>query len=797
MTIAKPHLGLTTEEATRRRLAGEGNEVEDSTARSFGSIVRANVLTRFNAIIASLIVVVFVFGSPIDALFGLVMVLNSLIGIVQEVRAKRSLDALRVLVVPEVGVFRDGAVVRLAPADVVSGDVLQLESGDQIPVDGVVVRSEGLEVDESALTGESRPVEKDEGDDVLSGSFVVAGTAVAEAVRVGSDAWVQQITSEAKEYVPTQSELRVGVNRILGLVRWILPPLSVLLLWSQLRSSDEVADAMIGAVAGVVSLVPQGLVLLVSMTMAVAVVRLAANNVVVQELPAVEGLARVDVLCVDKTGTLTTGRLSIDGLEPLDGDWRKVGHQSPADMFRVGLAALASLESGQSPTIDVIATAVADDTPDWSAANVVPFSSVRKWSGGDFGDHGSWVLGAPEILLDAMAPDATESVRHKVDQLTDQARRVLLVGFSSDPIVDEKLPAGLLPVGLVTLKEETRPDAAQTMSYFHNQNVEVKVISGDHPRTVSAVASELGINGSGDYVDLRTVTDLGDLADVVDDVTVFGRVLPEQKRELVRLLQERGHTVAMTGDGVNDIPSLKAADIGIAMDTATAATKSTAQLVLLDGRFDRLPGVVAEGRRLIANMERVSALFITKTVYATILILVVGLAAVPFPLIPRHLSLVAALTIGIPAFILSFRSSDEPCRPGYLKRVTRFAIPAGFVAATATLAAYWAARSPLAEASLDQARTAATMTLTLTGLWILYRLVRPIDRVDAAIILGLLFVFVLTLVPSPVSLFYALPMPPLRTSAVIVGVLAAMIVLLESGLTFASRHRDHDLWAEN
>ncbi len=771
--------GLSSGEAARRHRAGMGNTTSERSTRSFGSIIKANLATRFNVIITSLTVVVLIFGSPIDALFAVVMVLNSLIGIVQEVRAKRSLDALRVLVAPTIGVRRDGHVRRVDPTELVIGDVLELEVGDQVPVDGVILSSDGLEVDEAALTGESEPVGKPAGSEMLSGSFVVAGSATAEATRVGADSWAAQLTREAKDFALTDSELRVGINRLLGVIGWLLPPLSALLLWSQLRSAASLADGMIATVAGVVSLVPQGLVLLVSMAMAVAVIRLAENMVVVQELPAVEGLARVDVLCVDKTGTLTTGNLTVDRLEPLD------HHDGVAGELRAGLAALVELETVRTATAEAIRIAVVDDDPAWTVLRAVPFSSVRKWSGVEFAATGTWILGAPEILLDAMSDPPAGRVRARVDELTSQARRVLLVAHSEQPLVDERLPVDLRPLGLVSLKEEVRPDAAETMSYFAGQNVDVKVISGDNPRTVAAVAAELGIGDAGSYVDMRTIDDVDDIP---PDAAVFGRVLPEQKRDLVRALQSRGHTVAMTGDGVNDIPSLKAADIGIAMNTASPATKATAQLVLLDGRFDRLPDVVAEGRRVIANMERVSSLFVTKTVYAALLVLVIGAASVPFPFVPRHLSLVAALTIGIPGFLLSFRPASEPCRPGYLRRVMRFAVPAGFVATIATLGAYWAARSPLADADLDQARTAATIALTLTGFWVLYLLARPLDRTTRWMFTGLVGTLVAAVAPaSPLSEFYALRLPPWRTTAVIVGVVVAMFGLLNLLLGVAGR----------
>ena len=768
--------GLTEDEVRQRRNQGLGNVVDEPTSRSITGIIRANTLTRFNAIITALVVVVLAFGDPIDAAFGLVMIVNATIGIVQEIRAKRSLDSLRVLLTPSIGVMRDNVELQVEPAELVRGDVIRVRPGDQIPVDATVGLSEGLEVDESSLTGESEPIPKPAGDEILSGSFVVAGVATAVATSVGADAWAQRLTEEARRFELSRSELRVGVDQLLKVSAWILPPLAALLFWSQLRSDADPADGLISAVAGVVALVPQGLVLLVSMAMAVAVVRLGKQNVVVQELPAVEGLARVDVLCVDKTGTLTTGNLVVDNVEAIDIE---------SSQLNVALAALSGIDAARSSTLDAIRAWLPEARPPWETQHVVPFSSVRKWSGASFVDHGTWVLGAPEILLDAMAIGERQDLAEKLNLLTDQARRVLLVGHSNaiDP-TENTLPAGLEAVGIVALFEEIRPDAAETLEYFRRQHVDVKVVSGDNPRTVAAVASKLGLDTAGGGTDLRTVSSVSELP---TDTVVFGRVLPEQKRDLVRHLQAAGHTVAMTGDGVNDIPALKAADIGIAMNTATPATKATAQLVLLDGRFDRLPGVVAEGRRVIANMERVSSLFVTKTVYASVLALVFGILGTTFPFLPRHLTVVATITIGVPAFYMSFRSSDAPCRPGYLRRVVRFAIPAGLTAAVSTMGVFWLSRSPVIDATTAESRTAATISLTTVGLWVLYRLAHPLSRSESLMILVLLSGFAATVVWNPTAELYAFALPPIPATVLMLAALVVALGVLQLGLVVAER----------
>ena len=774
-----PSQGLTGVEVQERRAAGQVNEVPDRTSRTYADIIRGNVLTRFNAIISVLAAVILVFGDPIDALFAVVMVLNTTIGIVQEARAKQTLDRLKVLIAPTTIAIRDGVDVAVAPSSLVLGDLIRLDPGDQVPVDADVIEATALEVDESALTGEADPVPKHPGDEVRSGSAIIAGTGLVVATRVGGDAWVHQLVAQAKEFVLTTSEIRAGVDRLLQVVSWMIGPLAALLLWSQLRAAESFEDGIVSAVAGVVGLVPQGLVLLVSMAMAVAIIRLSRNHVVVQELHAVEGLARIDVLCVDKTGTLTTGRFDLDDIIKLDPD---------IDVRR-GLGALTAAEVSPTASTRMLAE-ILDAPTGWKPIEHVAFSSARKWSATTFEDRGTWVIGAPEILLDAAGspPDASE--RSLVAQLTGEAKRVLLVATSESPLSGDaaELPAPLRPVGLVVLVEQLRPDAAEIMDYFTDQHVTVKIISGDSAATVSAVAQRLGISGAERHVDLRDVPP--DAFDALTtEATVFGRVLPEQKRELVEALQRSGHTVAMTGDGVNDIPALKKADIGIAMDTATPATKSVAQLVLLDGRFDRLPHVVAEGRRVVANMERVSSLFVTKTVYAAIFVLAIGLSGAIFPFLPRHMSLVSELTIGAPAFLLSFRAADQPCRPGYLRRVLRFSIPAGIVASTVTLATYWAMRSGPIPTTLEEARTASTLVLTTIAFWILYRLIQPLDRFDALLLITFISIFVVIVTAAPTRNFYALDWPPAEGVAVVAAIMIGSIVLLEAVLRWLPPER--------
>jgi cation-transporting ATPase E len=807
-TAEQTRRGLTAAEVERRRAEGRHNELPTVSSRRVRDIVRANVLTRFTAIIVVLAGVVLVVGRPADAIFAGVLVCNIAIGIVQEVRAKRTLDRLVDLIAPTVAVRRDGAVGRVGVGELVVDDVLELEPGDQVPVDAVVLDSRGVELDESALTGESDPVSKQPGDEVLSGSAVLAGSATVRAVRVGREARIHALVSEAGRFSLARSELRAGVDRVLQVISWGLVPLAALLLWSQLRASSSVRDGLVSAVAGVIGLVPQGLVLLVSLALAVAVGRLARQHVVIQELFAVECLARVDVLCVDKTGTLTTGAFRVEAVTPL-GKWEGSESDGDGTDLRGVVAALVAAEPNPNATMAVLGRELGT-APPWAVSARVAFSSARKWSGATFEPGGTWLLGAPEVLLEAAPAVQAAAVAGRVEAAADAGRRVLLVAHSPHPLVGEQLPAGLEPAGLIELSEELRPDAAATMAYFARQGVAVKVISGDNPRTVSAVAARVGLDGADRQIDLRRIDLTGDartgnsgnsgnsgngatggssseVDELVAATTVFGRVLPEQKRDLVRALQRAGHVVAMTGDGVNDIPALKQADIGIAMDTATPATRAVARLVLLDGRFDHLPDVVAEGRRVIANMERVSSLFLTKTVYSAIFAVVVAVSGVVYPYLPRQMSLVSELTVGIPAFVLSFRAVDRPVGAGYLGRVLRFAVPSGIAAALVVLASDRLDRVRLTDPTGAEARTLATVSLVLVALWIVYRLVQPVDRAEGLLLGGLVALFVLVLSVPQARALYGLELPAADVAAAATATTIGCIAVLEAVLRAVQR----------
>ena len=736
--------GLTGTEVEGRRAQGLGNDEPPATSRTFRQIVAANVWTRFNAILSVLLAVIIVVGPFQDGLFGIVLVLNTLIGILQEVRAKVTLDRLALVSAPRARVRRDGATAEVALGELVVDDVVELRPGDQIPLDGVVL-SGVMDLDESLLSGEADPVAKLVGGEVLSGSFVSSGSGAYRVTAVGSDSYAQRLANEARQFTMASSELRDGINRILRIVQWLLIPVSVLLVVSQLLAHRDLPDAIRGCVAGVGSMIPEGLVLLTSVAFAVAVVRLGRRRVLVQELAAVEGLARVDVLCLDKTGTLTAGGIHVDGVEPVGPDGERSAH---------ALGALAAAERAPNPTLAAIGARW--PAPTWVARATVAFSSARRWSGADFGDAGTWVLGAPEAVLGACA-SGTDGVGRRVEELAATGRRVVLLAATDRPLAGDSLPAGLRPAALVTLAERIREDASDTVAYFRAQHVAIRVISGDHPATVSAIAAAVGVEGADRPVDASTVSD-DDLDGLVATRTVFGRVAPRQKRRMVAALQRQGHVVAMTGDGVNDVLALKDADVGVAMGSGSAATRGVAQLVLLDDAFAALPPVIAEGRRVIANVERVANLFLVKTAYATLVALVVGLTRVPYPFLPRHLTIVSNVTIGIPAFFLALMPNPRPFRPGFVGRVLHFAVPCGAIAGTAALTAYFLAYQ--ADVSLAASRTMATLVLVLAGLWVLTVLARPFNPAKAVLVAAMIVDFAVILGVGSIRRYFALRLPP-------------------------------------
>lgn len=773
MTAVDAARGLSTAEVAERRADGRTNDVPDPTSRTVAQILRANVVTPFNALLGVLLVVIIAIGEYRDALFGFVLVANALIGIIQEVRSKRSLDALAVLNAPHAMVRRDGVEVDIPSKDIVLDDIIVLSLGDQIAVDGEVLDSTNLEIDESLLTGEADPVAKVAGDDVMSGSFVVAGSGVIRATAVGAEAYAFRLSSEARRFSLVRSELRTGINQIIKIVGWMMPPIAVLLITAQLSTHEGFVEATQGSVAGLVAMVPEGLVLLTSIAFAVGATRLAEKKVLTQELAAIEGLARVDTVCLDKTGTLTEGALTLSTLEHLGGD----ASEAPSV-----LAAMGAADDHPNPSLLAIASAY-PDPPGWTLTSSVAFSSARKWSAASFADHGAWYLGAPDILLDhAEAGPALDDARRRLDHYSSRGQRVLLLASSPDGLHDETLAPRIVPAALVVLDERLREAAPATIAYFGRQDVTVKIISGDSPVTVGAVARRVGVPGADDPVDARDLPEDTDaLAAVLESHSVFGRVTPQQKRAMVHALQSRGHTVAMTGDGVNDTLALKDADVGVAMGSGSAAARAVARFVLLDNDFALFPSVVDEGRRVIANVERVANLFLTKTFYAVVLALVIGIGRLPFPFLPRHFTLLSALTIGLPGFFLALSPNNRRAVSGFLRRVLRFAIPAGAIAGIATLISYVVARADIGtgEATLAETRTIAVITLFTITLWVLTILCRPFNSAKVVLVTAMLALFIAALTIPFSRDYFDLVLPSANDIAAAVGFGAVAAAVLE------------------
>ena len=734
--------GLTHDQVDARRAEGKTNAVKQVTSRSLSQIIKANVFTRFNALLGALFVLVILTGSYIDGLFGIALVLNSVLGIGQEWYAKHKLDSLAVLHAPRATVVRDGKKESIDIGDVVQDDLVYLSPGDQIPADGPLVAVDNLEVDESNLTGESDAVDKQPDDQVFSGTAVVAGSGLFRAAVVGEEATAQKLSREAKVYTRAYSEVQASINTLLKWITWVVAAMFPVSIIAQYRSLDQgtwaEAEAqwrslVLRSVGGLVALVPEGLVLLTTLAFLLAALQLTRQQALVQELPAVEGLARVDVICLDKTGTLTQGEIVFDRCEILaDGDHDEA------------MAALGAFAHDPQPNATAIAIAAAVPPSTHQVTARVPFSSTRKFSSASLDDGTIWVLGAPEIV----AGD-DKALQARIEPMAEAGVRVVVLA-KADALQEW---TSVTPVALVELSEAIRPDAAETVAYFKDQDVGVKVISGDNPVTVAAVARRVGIDcgdpaepgaepggrfpepggrfpcltlsgadsAYGRVVDARTLPDtVEDLARVVEPITVFGRVTPEKKRLIVQALKLDGHTVAMTGDGVNDVLALKDADIGIAMGNGAQATKAVAQIVLLDSKFSHMPKVLAEGRRLIGNVERVASLFVTKNVMAACLIVSTAILGVSFPFLPRHMTLLSMLTIGAPAAILALGPNKRKYVPGFLSRVLLLSIPSGIAAGMATFLAFtWGVGTPA------QRSTLALVVLFIVNFWLLGVLARP------------------------------------------------------------------------
>jgi len=739
-TTAASPAGLTQREAERRLAARPERPQEPS--RSYHSIVVANVFTVFNLILLVFGVVTLVFGKAQDALFLAILVANSLIGIVQEVRAKWALDRLSALVAPTATVLRDGTPRKVRVGAVVEGDTVLLEPGDQVVADGQLRRSNGLAFDESILTGESVPVAHDAGDDVRSGSFAVEGTGAYVVTAVGGASYAARIAGEAREFRHPRSPLEASINQLLLALVVAVVALGGALVWTLWRRHTSINTAVPTTVAAVVTLIPEGLILLTSVTFAVAAMRMARRGALAQQLNSIESLAAVDIVCIDKTGTLTDARLHVERLVPARG-------VDPGELAHA-FARYAASTSVRNPTIAAIEDRTGGVAEHPRAE--VPFSSRRRWSALELGDT-TYVLGAPELfpLGELEAAAEHEAVA---------GRRVVALGSASAPPDPDAHPQGLVPLGLAVLSEHLRADTRETVDFLQSQGIRVIVLSGDRPATVAAVAEDAGIRMEAPPLDGADLpADPAELRLLLAEHSVIGRIAPQDKRRVVDALAADGHFVAMVGDGVNDVPALKAARVGIAQGSGSQMARSVADLVLVRGDFASVPALVAEGRKVLRNLQRVSKLFVTKSAFATFLILSIGLTPQPYPLLPRQLTVAGALTLGIPAFFLALAPSEGRYRSErFLFDVGRFAVPAGTAAGLGVLASFIFARN-VGRLPLDEARTIATTVLVLVGLYLILALEATSRRratAVASLIALMIGIYALVLAMPGVREFFAL-----------------------------------------
>ena len=794
--------GLTSKEVVQRIESGQSNAVKTSTSRSVRDIVRANVFTLFNGIIFAAMVLVLITGSWRDAVFGFVIIINTGIGIVTELRAKRTLDRLSILVASEFLVRRDGKDVEVSHNEIVLDDLLWIRAGEQVPADGQIIQTWGLELDESMLTGESRTVRHKVGEQVYSGATAVSGMALVKVNAVGSHSYAATLTAQAKVYKKTVSDLNKGINTILKFMTFLVVPLCILLILSQIHtvggwgtalSTGEWRQAVVSAVAGVVGMIPEGLVLLTSLNFAVAAMRLARHNTLVQELESVETLARVDALNLDKTGTITDGGIAFNRLVMLDS-----ANAAAEQAATQALYDCCNEEQPNGTGQAVLAGLKAQGYGAGAVESRVPFSSARKWSAVRKSGE-TWYMGAPEVIISALEGDYS-SVLQQVNEYANDGNRVLLVARSTAPLSEgscrqkrlrgaveganvsdgRQLDVQAEPVALVLCSEKIREDAERTLAWFREQGVRCRVISGDNPVTVGAIARRVKLTGDHEPVamDARELPeDVNELARVLENVDVLGRVLPDQKKAIVQALHTQNHVVAMTGAGVNAALAIKEADLGIAMGNAAPATKAVAQVVLVDSKFSHLPDVVARGRQVMANMERVASLFLVKTVYSALISLGVVLTQIPYPYLPRHITYIGALTIGMPAFILALAPNTRRYIPGFLKRVVTFALPGGIAAALSVLLASWTLPNVMGwdvvnnDADLSALRATSAIILFLMGVFVLARVARPLNSWRGALVAGFAAAGIIGAFIPFVANFFALILP---TGTTLVATLIAL-----------------------
>ena len=725
-----PRLGLSHEQVQRRVKEGLHNGVTGIKSKTEGQIIRENVFTFFNILNFALALAVILVGSFRSTVFLGVIFANILIGTFQSIRAKRTLDKLAIVSAPKAVVLRGGQKKEIPVEQVVLDDILVLAAGNQICSDGVVVAGE-CEVNESLITGESDPILKRPGDSLLSGSFVVSGNAHAQVEHVGADNYAQKIAGDAKYMKKRNSEIMDSIDRIVKVVGFGIIPIGALLFWKQfVVLRDTLQNSVVSTTAAMVGMIPEGLVLLVSVCFAVSVVKLSARKTLVRDLYCVETLARVDTLCLDKTGTITEGTMQVDELVPFPG-------MTQQEMEGALNALVTNLQDG-NPTSLAIEEYFPEPSP-WRASTLVPFSSARKWSGAFFPGRGAYIMGAGEFILG----EGFQTIREQVETYAQRGQRVLLLARCQEDFEEQSLGGEPQLVGLVLLSDKLRREAPRTLRYFADQGVDLKVISGDNAVTVANIARKAGLPNADKYVDATTLQTEEDIRRAVSEYAVFGRVTPQQKLAFVKALKAQGHTVAMTGDGVNDVLALKEADCSIAMASGSDAARTVSSLVLLDSNFASMPVVVQEGRRSINNLQRSSALFLSKTIFSALIAVLFIFINYSYPFQPVQQTLIATLTIGTPSFILALEPNKDRLRGKFILNVIRQSIPAALTM-TANIVLLCALSKPLGLSNQDMSTLAVELTC-LTGFVMLFKISTPFNGLRGALFGVLLSGFVASL----------------------------------------------------
>ena len=730
--------GLTSAQAAEKAANGESNGSFDVKTKSAGRIFKDNIFTLFNMINVILAALVALVGSYRNMLFMGVVLSNTAIGIFQEIRSKRVIDKLSLLSAPKAHLIRDGKETELPVSDIVREDIMLLSAGRQVCADGIVLEGE-CEADESLVTGESDPVFKKKGDELLSGSFIVSGSVKAQAVRVGAESFSGRITSGAKSFKKRSSKMMKSINRLISIISVCIFPFGTVLFYKALNITEQTfSDGVTSTVAALIGMIPEGLVLLTSIALAVSAIRLAGKQTLCQDLYCVESLARVDVLCLDKTGTITEGCMEVT---------EHIAFDSGFDCEKA-LCAVAACEENPNPTLKAVVEKYSFKT-ELKAVKTIPFSSSRKWSGAEFKDYGTLVLGAPDFVLDK---SASAEITPVVRQYSEKGMRVLLLAFSPCHINGTALPEKLSPKALVVLSDKIRRSAPQTLEYFRRQGVTLKVISGDDPVTVYNVARKAGLTGK--YIDASQIPEEL-MAEAAEKYTVFGRVTPSRKLELIKALKAGGHTVAMTGDGVNDVLALKEADCSVAMQSGSDAARSVSQLVLLNSDLSSMPLAVEEGRRSINNIERSASLFLVKTIFAFLLAVLFLILPFAYPFRPIQMTLISGITIGIPSFLLALEPNHNLIKGSFLSNVLKRSAPGGITVALG-IGALMILQYIF---GLPQESTSAIATL-LTGcvsIAVLFGICRPFNKRRGAMFIALVGLFAGAVLLFP-ALFYLVPL---------------------------------------